>query len=169
MNLGIIWHVTIIEGSTNFLKIWKPPSNCRCQKGDLKQVPYWESTVLEWLVNLFVLMHFLLIVCELIHIFCIGEGVRTAVSMLTILDTTLQITHQYDQAYHICTLLLNSWMLCRVLFYLKTWIFTVTLFVMRFRACPDAKINRVVVMIFVRTKWGREMKTYILFFDFESC
>jgi len=39
----------------------------------------------------------------------------------------------------------------------------------RFRACPGAKINRVVVMIFVRTIWGRVMKTYILFFNFESC
>jgi len=39
-------------------------------------------------VNLSVPMHFLLIAYELIHIFCIVErGLRTAVSMLTILDS----------------------------------------------------------------------------------
>jgi hypothetical protein len=63
-------------------------------------------------MNFSIPVHFLLIACELIQIFSIAEvgggGVRTAVSMVTILDTAVQITHKYNQASHICTLLINS-------------------------------------------------------------
>lgn len=60
-------------------------------------------------MNLSVHMHFLLIACDLMYIFCCwGGDMRTVVSMLTILDTTVQITHQYGQASHICIPLINS-------------------------------------------------------------
>jgi len=47
------------QGSTNTPKIQELPQISRCQKGD-KQVPYWETIILQWPVNIPVNWHFLL-------------------------------------------------------------------------------------------------------------
>jgi len=30
----------VLKGFTNIPKMWEPPQNSGCQKGDIKQVPY---------------------------------------------------------------------------------------------------------------------------------
>ena len=70
--------------SPYFLKIWNPPPNSRCQKGDMKQGSYWGPTVLQGRVYLTVSWCFLFGVCEMIHI-SVCKKAKTAVILLEIL------------------------------------------------------------------------------------
>jgi hypothetical protein len=39
---SLTWYCNCLSvGVRNFLKIWQPPQNSKCQKGDLKKVLYW--------------------------------------------------------------------------------------------------------------------------------
>jgi hypothetical protein len=63
-----------IHGATNFPKLQEPSPESRCRKGTIKQAPYWKKpVVLERTVNVSVTWPFLLVACELIHIF-VCEG-----------------------------------------------------------------------------------------------
>jgi len=57
-----------MQGVHKFCKILGPLPKSMHQKGDMKQVPYWESKILYWPVNHIVILHFLLSSCQLIQI-----------------------------------------------------------------------------------------------------
>jgi hypothetical protein len=50
-----------------------PAPNSTCQKGDMKHVPYWESTVMESPFNFTVISTFLLGASELVYIFVMKQ------------------------------------------------------------------------------------------------
>ena len=60
-------HKSIMQGPKNFPDIWKPPSNYRCQKRDIKQAS--APIILEWLANITVMPCYLLSTCGQIHLF----------------------------------------------------------------------------------------------------
>jgi hypothetical protein len=59
----------ISQECTYFPKIWEPPPNFMCQKGDKKQVPYWGPTTMKLYVTLNVIWRVMLGARKLIHIF----------------------------------------------------------------------------------------------------
>jgi hypothetical protein len=73
------------QGFTNFPKIYEPPLNSICQKGYMKQVLYWGTTIPEWRVNLSVTVHIVLCAHKK-YIFLYVRGEK----LMKILDATIQ-------------------------------------------------------------------------------
>lgn len=76
-------------------------SEFRCQRGDMKPVPYWGTMIMLWPMKLTIIWHFLLGASEMLH----AAGRKDCSNYTKILGTAVQNLGLGNKAQRFCALL----------------------------------------------------------------